>query len=428
MTTTNKRYRLLGLRVEDYKRVTLVDLTFDQDAGLYAISGRNEQGKSSILDALEAVIAGAQAPKVPMPIRKGAESARIVATFDDLVVTRTYKGGKTSIDVRNGEGLKYADSRGIMAGLFDRIALDPIAFARMPEKEQVGVLVGLIGFDPSEIDGRIRDEEARRTEVGRERDRVAGALQSIPEPAKDTPDDEVSAAALAEQRDDVRRDIADVERTLVNAAREAMYRDERAAEVDALRQKLAMAEEVLAECVADATRAAGWAESAKARRPELVQQEEGLTLELASIDATNAAVRAKGARAHLSAEHARYVATWQQHKENIEALRAEKAAKFAGAALPVDGLTIDDGAVYVDGIPASQLSSGARIRLGFDIVAAVDPALRAIVIRDAAMLDAENLRHIDDLARERDLLVLAELVASDSEFDGVTIEDGTVSA
>ena len=63
-----------GLKIEDYLRVELVELALD-GPGLVQITGRNAQGKSSILKAIRAMGGAKAIPE--MPVRRGAERGTI---------------------------------------------------------------------------------------------------------------------------------------------------------------------------------------------------------------------------------------------------------------------------------------------------------------------------------------------------------------
>lgn len=94
--------------------------------------------------------------------------------------------------------------------------------------------------------------------------------------------------------------------------------------------------------------------------------------------------------------------------------------------MPVPGLTIDEGEVYLEGTPFSQTSPGGMLRTGTAIAMALNPDLRAIIIRDGSLLDADNRAVIDELAKANDFHVLMEVVDENAPV-GVVFEDGAIA-
>ena len=76
---------IVEVSVENYKRVTLARIKLDPDRpGVVALMGPNESGKSSTLDALEALIAGRKAPKVSKPSTTTSQPATRASTLAEV--------------------------------------------------------------------------------------------------------------------------------------------------------------------------------------------------------------------------------------------------------------------------------------------------------------------------------------------------------
>lgn len=88
--------KIISLQAENVKRLTAVTIT--PDGNLVQITGKNGQGKTSVLDAIWWALEGAANIQAE-PIRKGAEEARIRLDLGEYVVTRTFtrKDGKRRI-------------------------------------------------------------------------------------------------------------------------------------------------------------------------------------------------------------------------------------------------------------------------------------------------------------------------------------------
>lgn len=416
--TTN----LLGLRAENFKRLTLVDVQFDPAGGVVAIMGANEAGKSSLLDALEVSIAGRKGPKIEQPVHTGAESSRIVATFDDIVVTRTYKtNGDTKIEVKAADGRRVSNAEELLRALYSHVALDPLAFSRLTDKEQVDTLLPLIGFDPKPLDKERDDTFELRTVVNRDVKAFEARLAVLPDADPKLPAEEISVALVSDKIVAADRANAAREQLVLSLAAGRERRDALLREIDLLEARLVGAR---AEVETGTTEID---EGVQLLADTPVHDVGALQIEVAEAEATNRRIRGEKARAEVAAQ----LAASESHAAELTAkladIKARKEAALGAAKMPVPGLSIDDetGVLTLAGVPFSQASTGVKIRTGTAIAMTLNPDLRLIVIRDASLLDTGNRSVIDELAKANGFTVLME-IADESMPVGVVIEEGTV--
>lgn len=147
---------------------------------------------------------------------------------------------------------------------------------------------------------------------------------------------------------------------------------------------------------------------------------------MATVDETNAAVRAKAERARVAAAVADHRARYDAKTAEIDALDQEKADGLAAATFPIASLGFDEQGVTYQGVPFSQASSAEQIRVSLAMAMALNPDLRVIRILDGSLLDADNLALIGEMAREHDYQVWVERVGN-GDGVGVVIEDGAVA-
>src|ERR1039457_239640 len=139
--------KIIQLTAENVKRIKVVDITPVDN--LVQITGKNESGKSSVLDAIWWPLSGEKNIQ-DVPIRTGAESGRSRIDLGDMIVERVWRAsGTTSITVRNKVGAEPGtpDKKLPLAGggkspqalldsLVGRLSFDPVAFDRKPPKEK----------------------------------------------------------------------------------------------------------------------------------------------------------------------------------------------------------------------------------------------------------------------------------------------------
>lgn len=419
--TTN----LLGLKVENFKALTLFEAQFDPSGGVVSIVGKNGAGKTSALDALESLLAGRKAPAVSQPVHAGAMEARAIATFDDLVVERVWKNGSTAISVKGaGKGAGMTPDE-VLRKLYTTVGFDPFAFSKMTDKEQVDLLLPLIGVDPAPYDQEYEEAFSERTDAKRALDSLQARLEAAAEAPPGTPDEEVSAAEL------MRKHTLLLEN---NRRDEALTRD-----LDAARTRLAQLEQELHEArklvtlreasVAEQTAAVVAADAALAKSTP--QDATPLEEEIANVDQVNAAVRAKAARATLARETDAAQMRWALLDQRVKRVKVDKADALAKASMPVPHLAIDpDGmTLTLNGTAFRDASSGVKLRTGFVIAMVLNPQLKLVVIRDASLLDDDNRAVIGKLAADNHMLVLMEVSGDGSNVDGaaIVISDGTIT-
>lgn len=197
--------------------------------------------------------------------------------------------------------------------------------------------------------------------------------------------------------------------------------------VDESRREASAADERAKDSAAEAAAARMAAREAEAAALELVDADLAPIRErLDSIGATNRKVEdnARAAEAERVAE--RKAADYAAMTARIEALQAERAARIAAAALPVDGLGFDaDGGMTFRGLPFAQASMAERMRVALAVAMRRDPRPPVLFISDAALLDDDSLAAVREAAEEHGVHVLIERVG-DRDPGAVVIECGRV--
>lgn len=183
---------IVSLTAENFKRLRAVEIT--PDGNVVVISGRNAQGKSSVLDAIWAALAGkAGAKNLDRPIRDGETSATVTVELDDLVVTRRWTEKTNTLTVASKDGRKYAKPQQVLDDLIGKLAFDPLEFANMRPADQRATLLQVVDlpFNPTDLENARRRTYDARTDDNREAKRLEALLASIPEVPDGTPDTEV---------------------------------------------------------------------------------------------------------------------------------------------------------------------------------------------------------------------------------------------
>lgn len=418
---TPKAYRLVELRAENVKKLKAVAVKID--GSLFKVTGRNEQGKSSLLDAVAMAIAGKDAFPTE-PIRKGEDTAEIFLDFGDLKLTRRIwrkDGGGFGQDVTLdfADGKRPKDKQHVLDALRGSpIADDPIAFARLKPKERYDLLKNLIQDFDFEEQAEVRKELFDdRTAIGRDFDKAKGAAESVvvPPNAPLAPVDVADLSALFLQ---VTEANALIDKRMVRREDAADELEEMKDKADSMRAALAELEGRIGTMEVQITNAEPMPE--KVDTATIEQQ-------IRDAETINAGARKRVEKQQRQAEAEALGKKYDDLSQRIAAIDKAKAEAIEQAKLPIEGLTFGDNDILLDGLPFDQASTARKIRVSTALLMALKPDLRVLLVREGSLLDKDARAALEADAKEHDFVVLMECVSEEVGAGGVVIENGEVA-
>lgn len=417
---------IVRLQAENYKRLIAVDIS--PDGNIVTLSGRNAQGKSSVLDAIFAALAGGEASRATkQPIRDGQDLAVVRLDLGNYIVTRRWTdddAGTLTVETpptADGRKQKYSSPQKLLDELVGKRTFDPLAFTRMTAAEQVATLTATVDlpFDPAQLDRERAGVFDQRADINRTVKQLEGQLAGITAPVDSTPEEEVSAADVIAEFEKAREhnDKGDRLRAAAIAAEETHENAE--AEVARLRDALdaAIVYEERAKEDRQATLAAH-----EAFEPI---DTDAISERLQKVEQTNAAVRAGQEHRRVAAQLAAKREESAQFTLELQKIDKRKSDALAAVKFPVDGLSFDESGVLFNGIPFSQASAAEQLRVSAALAMASNPQLRILQVRDGSLLDSDSMKVLTDLAEQNDYQVWVEVVDESGEV-GIVIEDGQV--
>ncbi len=415
--------KIISLKAENVKRLKAVEIV--PAGNTVIVSGRNGQGKTSVLDSIWLALGGGNAAKdsqTTQPVREGAKKANVVLDLGDIKVTRSWTaGGNMTLKVEGKDGGVYKSPQALLDSMTGKLAFDPLAFSRMLPEEQRKTLIGLVdlGFDPDEMERKIKNVYDERTALNRGLKALEARIFAMGEVDASLPTEEVSLTELLKEAKEAAQHISDNERmrsllTEKRAKAETMQR-----ELKVLREELERKEKIFQDTVDAGRNLAAAVEGLQ--DPDL----EAINAKIGNIEEVNRKVReANQARALVSeAEALRRAA--DEKTAALEGMREQKSNALAAAKFPIDGLGFDDAGVTFRGVPFAQCSSAERMKVSLSIAAALNPTIRVIRVNDGSLLDSESMAEVERMAAERDMQVWVERVDETGKV-GIVIEDGEV--
>lgn len=457
-------FRIIKIQAENIKRIRAISIT--PTGNLVRITGRNGQGKTSILDAIEMLFAGKNA--IPAkPIRIGANNAHIIADIGNIIVKRTWTADdKSYLTVEAKDGTKFHSPQSLLDGLLGHLSFDPLAFSRMEPDKQFNILRKLVtlDIDLEAVNLKRHNLYTDRTDTNREIKVFEAQLATIPE--VQAPDQEISIAQLSvqqkslmdtiHQNDNTRNlkrraaldRIADATRKLSESTntkkRLTTDLDSKYAQIQELEKKLAQTtaeidtifatitttDSAILKNKQDLAQANAESKTADTEIAGIIDPDlTAITKEIEQAEHTNTLVRSRKDRLVIQTKLETAMNESADYTAQIDAIDAMKLKAISNAKFPIRGLgfNLNNETVTFADLPLAQASSAEQLKISIAIAMALNPKLRLIRITDGSLLDTQNLSMIADMAKANNYQVWIESVDESGKL-GIYIEDGHIAA
>ena len=407
---------ITALEAENVKRIKAVALT-PAPTGLTLVGGNNNQGKTSVLDALAWALGGDRfRPNAAQ--RDGAVApAHLKVTLSNGVIVER-KGKNSTLTVTDPTGRR--SSQQLLNAFIEPLALDLPRFMEASDKEKADILLRIIGIG-SEL--HIRDLEIKslydkRTFTGQlaqQKKHFAEELISYP----DAPEEPVSASDLIHQQQEILARNGENQRKRNQLVQLTDLLERQKKVVADLEFQLSTEKQRLTTMQADVKIAQTSAEN--------LQDESTAELEasIRSIEETNQKVRANLEKARAEDEAAQYASDYDKLTEAITQKRADRMALLNGADLPLPELSVEDGALTYKGKHWRDMSGSDQLRVAAAIVRRLNPDCGFVLLDKLEQMDMTTLTEFGRWLEAEHLQAIATRVSTGSECQ-IIIEDGMV--
>lgn len=419
------------LQVENYKRITAVEIIPGEGETFIPIIGDNEQGKTSLLDAIVAAIGG-KSYMPSHPVRVGEDEGAVrIELSNGLVVRRIFDAeGGGSIVVESADGARYPSPQAVLDKLYTSVAFDPISFTRLEPKKQLEALRRLVTLDVDvdALRAANKDDYDARRDVNRDVVRLQAEVDRL-----DTPDmpgqrpAQVDEAAIVAELQGAAETNAGIERRRAGRVRAQENLERYDSDIADLERRIAELQEQLQTVRTNREELATQIESAEPL-PDLVDTTD-VARRLEEARATNALVGRFDALAVAKINLEREQGRSEAFTKAMEEREGKVAKAFQNAKMPVEGLSFGENEVLFNGLPLAQASAAQQLRISTAIGMAQAPDLRVMLVRDASLLDKKGYALLAQMAAEAQpepFQFWVEAVA-DGEKVGIIMEAGAVA-
>lgn len=415
--------KITALEAENVKRIKAVALT-PAPTGLTLVGGNNNQGKTSVLDALAWALGGDRfRPDAAQRDGAVAPAHLKVKLSNGVVVER--KGKNASLTVTDPTGRRSGQQ--LLNAFVEPLALDLPRFMDASDKEKADILLRIIGIG-TELHTRDMEIKAlydKRTFTGQlaaQKKHFADELISYPE----APDKPISASDLIRQQQDILARNGENQRKRNQLDKLIDEKNQLNFTLRDLDEKIEDLKEEYEQTQAKFTDLEKQIFQARKSAAQL-QDESTAELEasIRDIEDTNRKVRANLEKARAEDEAAQYSGEYDRLTEAIQQKRADRMALLNGADLPLRGLSVEDGALTYKGKHWRDMSGSDQLRVAAAIVRRLNPDCGFVLLDKLEQMDMTTLQEFSAWLEAEGLQAIATRVSTGSECQ-IIIEDGMV--
>ena len=408
--------KIAALEAENVKRIKAVALT-PSPTGLTIVGGNNNQGKTSVLDALAWALGGEKF-RPTAAVRDGALAPPHLKVILSNGVVVERRGKNSSLTVTDPTGQRSGQQ--LLNAFVEPLALDLPRFMQASDKDKADTLLNIIGVGDAltGLDREIKALYDRRTvigQIGAQKRHAAEELTEYP----DAPSEPVSAIELIQQQQEILLHNADNQRQRMKLAQLEEQEKQLGRRVQELSQELEMVEHQLTavqQDVQDATKTVAQ-----------LQDESTAELEqsIRNVEEINRQVSANLAKSKAQDEAERYAQEYTALTEQIKAKRTARMDLLNGADLPLTGLGVEDGRLTYNGKHWQDMSGSDQLRVATAIVRRLNPDCGFVLLDKLEQMDLATLAEFGSWLQTEGLQAIATRVSTGGECQ-IIIEDGRV--
>lgn len=405
------------LEIENVKRIKAVVIE-PTASGLTVIGGRNNQGKTSVLDSIAWALGG----ETFRPSQAQREGSAIppnlkITMSNGLIVER--KGKNSSLKVTDPSGQKAGQQ--LLDSFIEKLALNLPKFMQESSREKARTLLQIIGVEEqlAALEKQEKELYNERLAIGRIADRKAKYADEQVW-YQDAPEDLVSPSELIRQQQEILARNGENQRKRNQLAALEEKAKQTYSRVKQLEEQLEVAKaehKVLIHNIGTAQTAA-----------KDLQDESTAELEasIANIEEINRKVRANLDREKAMEDAAEYKRQYDTLTGSIEKVRKDKMSLLNVADLPLPGLSVADGGLVYKGQQWDNMSGSDQLRVATAIVRKLNPECGFVLLDKLEQMDIETLQEFGHWLEQEGLQVIATRVSTGEECS-IIIEDGYIA-
>ncbi|MFT9412294.1 AAA family ATPase [Liquorilactobacillus hordei] len=404
------------LEIENVKRVKAVKIEPSQ-SGLTIVGGNNNQGKTSVLDAIAWALGGNKY-KPSKATREGSINPPHlhIVMNNGLIVERT--GKNSSLKVIDPSGQKGGQQ--LLNDFVEELAIDLPKFMESTSKEKAQILLRIIGVGDELFKLQQAEQETynQRRAIGQIADQKVKYAKEQPYFA-DAPKQLIDVADLIKQQQSILAQNGENERK-----RQQVVQIKN--KYDFEQQKIEQIQQQLNELLSQHAQTESDLKTAQTSALDLHDEStEELERNLTEVDEINRRVRANLDKDKAEDDANQYSKQYQVLSDNLDQIRKQKSDLINGAKLPLPGLSVEDGELIYNGQQWDNMSGSDQLKVSTAIVRQLKPDCGFILLDKLEQMDMGTLEEFGKWLEQEDLQAIATRVSTGDECS-IIISDGYV--
>ena len=398
------------LEIENVKRVKAVKIEPTAN-GLTIVGGRNNQGKTSVLDSIAWALGGDRY-RPSEPGRKGSvipPTLKVVMS-NGLIVER--KGKNSDLKVIDPEGRKGGQQ--LLNEFVEQLALDLPRFMNANNKEKAETLLQIIGVGEQLHALELKEHETynQRHAIGQiadQKKKFAAEMNYYP----DAPKELISASELIQQQQAILAQNGENQRKRNSFA--------------ALESQAETIQNQLNELVKKQTAILTDLETARKSAADLHDESTTeLELNIANVEKINVMVRSNLDKEKAEEDAQNYSNQYNELTADLVSCRKEKLDLLNSANLPLPGLSVMEGELTYNGFKWDTMSGSDQLKVAVAIIRRINPKCQFVLLDKLEQMDLETLKEFGEWLENEGLQAIATRVSVGDECS-IIIEDGYIA-
>lgn len=404
------------LEIENVKRVKAVTIEPTSN-GLTILGGNNNQGKTSVLDAIAWALGGNKY-KPSKPARDGSMNPPTLRLelSNGLIVER--KGKNSDLKVTDPSGQKAGQQ--LLDSFVEELALNLPKFIESSAKDKANTLLQIIGVGEKlwELDRkeeRLYNERRAIGQIADQKKKYAAEQPQYPE----APNELVSIADLIHEQQEILARNGENARKRQNRENIVNKMHLSEARLKQLKEQLDQEEAIHDKLMGD------YVEANKSIEDLVDESTEEIENSIANIEEINRKVRANLDKEKAEEDAKQYKSQYDNLSAEIQKVRDERTSLLDSADLPLPGLSVEDGELVFEGQKWDNMSGSQQLRVATAIVRKLKPECGFVLLDKLEQMDIPTLTEFGKWLESEGLQAIATRVSSGEECQ-IIIEDGYV--
>lgn len=412
------------LEIENVKRVKAVKME-PAENGLTVIGGRNNQGKTSVLDSIAWALGGDRY-RPSKAAREGSVIPPVlhIVMNNGLVVER--RGKNSDLKVTDPSGKKGGQT--LLNEFVEQLALDLPKFLQASSKEKGEILLRIIGVE-EELEQYEREEQDlyhKRHTLGQIADQKRKFAKEMPY-YSEAPKEPVSASDLIRQQQEILARNGENQRKRERLNEITINKHRVFDELERLDEQIEGLQKQKTQLLAEYDQTVRDEETARKTVLELKDESTAeLEENLLKIEEINRKVRANLDKDKAETDAQDYADQYNRLTAALETVREKKTSLLKDAKLPLPGLSVEGRELTYQGQKWDNLSGSDQLKVATAIVRKLNPKCGFVLLDKLEQMDLDTLQEFGQWLEGEGLQAIATRVSTGEECS-IIIEDGQVA-